>query len=181
MIKKISILLAILFSLSFLANVQPVSSLSGEDIKYIEFFKKHGILPKEMNTDNIPPDKLKELIKYFKKEYGIDDIDSIEKPDERFSSPEKTWELFRSSLLAGDIELANKCLMPKYREKHDSMRKAIGDDKMKRMVEEMRPIQKIIKEDGRAKYRIKRKIGNQDITFYIYFVEVFGKWKILRY
>lgn len=179
--KKIPIVLAILISLSFIVNAQSVSSLSGEDIKYIEFFKRHGLLPKEMNTDNIPPDKLKELIEFLKIESGVDDIDSIEKPDDRFSSPEKTWELYRSSFLAGDIKLANKCLMPKYREKHDAIRRAIGDDKMKRKVEEMRSIQKIIEEDGRAKYRIKRKIGDQDITFYIYFVEVFGQWKILRY
>jgi len=71
--------------------------------------------------------------------------------------------------------------MPKYREKHDAIRKAIGDDKMKRKIEEMRPIEKVIEEDGRAKYRIKRRIGDQDITFYIYFVQAFGKWKILRY
>ncbi len=63
----------------------------------------------------------------------------------------------------------------------NAIRRAIGDDEMKRKVEEMRSIQKIIEEDGRAKYRIKRKIGDKDITFYIYFVEVFGRWKILRY
>ena len=179
--KNIPIVLAILISLSFLVNAQSASSLSSEDIKYIEFFKKHGLLPKEMDTDSIPPDKLKELIELLKIESGVEDIDSIEKPDERFSSPEKTWGLYRSSFLAGNIELANKCLMPKYREKHDAIRKAIGEDKMRRKVEEMRSIEKIIEEDGRAKYRIKRKIGDQDITFYIYFVEVFGQWKILRY
>ena len=63
----------------------------------------------------------------------------------------------------------------------NAIRRAMGDDEMKRKVEEMRSIQKIIEEDGRAKYRIKRKIGDKDITFYIYFVEVFGRWKILRY
>jgi len=179
--KKIPIVLAILISLSFLANAQSASSLSDEDIKDIEFFKKHGLLPKEMNTDNIPPDKLKELIEFLKIESGVNDIDSTEKHDERFSSPEKTWELYRSSFLAGNIELANRCLMPKYREKLDSIRKAIGDNKMKRKIEKMRPIEKVAENNGRAKYRIKRKIGEQDITFYIYFVEVFGQWKILRY
>ncbi len=71
--------------------------------------------------------------------------------------------------------------MPKYRDKHNAILNAVGADKMKSKVEEMRPIQKIVEEDGRAKYRIKRKIGDQDITFNIYFVEVFGHWKILGY
>jgi len=179
--KKLSIVFVLLLTLSLFTNAQSDSALSSEDIKYINFFKSHGLLPENIDKGNIPTDKLKELIEYFKKEYGIDDIDSIEKPDDRFSSPGKVWELFRSSFLNGDIEIANKCLMPKYREKHDAIRKAIGDDKMKRKIEEMRPIEKVIEEDGRAKYRIKRRIGDQDITFYIYFVQAFGKWKILRY
>ena len=179
--KKLLIFFALLLTLTSFTSVRSESGLSSEDIKYIDFFKRHGLLPENIDEGNVPTDKLKGLIEYLKREYGIDDIESIEKPDERLSSPEKTWELYRSSFLAGDIELANKCLMPKYREKHDAIRKAIGDDKMKHNIEEMRSIEKVIEEGGRAKYRIKRKIGDQDITFYIYFVEVFGQWKILRY
>jgi hypothetical protein len=171
----------LLLTFTFLTGVLSGSDLSSEDIKYIEFFKKQGLLPENINEGNISTEKLKELIEYLKRESGIDDIDSIEKPDDRFSSPEKTWELYRSSFLAGDIELANRCLMPDYREKHDAIRKAIGDDIMKRKVEEMKPIDKVVEEDGRAKYRIKRKMGDQDITYYIYFVQVFGNWKISEY
>ncbi len=179
--KKIPIVLAVLISISLIANAQSTSSVSNEDIKYIEFFKKHGLLPKGMNTDNIPTDQLKELIELLKIESGVDDIDFVERHDERFSSPEKTWELYRSSFLTGDIELSNRCLMPKFREKLEAIRTAIGDEKMKRKIEEMRPIERVTDDNGSAKYRIKRKIGDKEITFYVYFVEVFGKWKILRY
>ena len=179
--KKIFYLLAILISFSFIANAPAATSLSDEDLRFLKFFQKHEMIPADTDMSNIPPDQLKKLIELFKIESGIDDIDFAEKPDERFSSPEKTWELYRSAFLAGDIELSNRCLMPKFREKHDVIRKAIGDNKMKRRIEEMRPIERIYQRDGGAKYRIKRKIGDNDITFYIYFVDVFGKWRIDQY
>ena len=179
--KKLLFVFTLLLTFSFFTGARSDSGLSSEDIKYIEFFKKQGLLPENINEGNISPEKLKELIEYLKRESGIDDIESIEKTDNRFSSPEKTWELYRSSFLSGDIDLANKCLMPEYREKHDAIRKAIGDDNMKRKVEEMRSIEKVIEEDGIAKYRIKREIKGQDITFYIYFINVFGNWKISEY
>jgi hypothetical protein len=179
--KNLTIVFAFMFTLSLSLNAQSDSSLSSEDIKYLNFFKSHGLLPENVHEGNVPPEKLKELIEYLKRKSGVDNVASIEKPDDRFSSPEKTWELYRSCFLAGDIEQVNTCLMPEFREKHDAIRKAMGDDKMKRRIEEMRPIEKVIEENGGAKYRIKRKMGDQDITFYIYFVEVFGNWKILRY
>jgi hypothetical protein len=179
--KMLSVVFALVFTLSLFATARADTSLSAEDLKYLNYFKSHGLLPQTIDEGKLPPEKLKGLIEYLKRESGVDDIETIEKPDPRFSSPEKTWELYRSSFLAGDIELANKCLMPKYREKHDAIRKAIGDDEMKRRIEEMRPIEKVIEEDGRAKYAIQRKIGDQNITFYIYFVQSFGNWKISRY
>ena len=179
--KKIPVVVAILILLSFITNAPSASSLSDEDLRFFKFFQKHGMIPEDMDMSNFPPDQIKGIVELFKKESGADDIDFVENPDDRFSSPEKTWALYRSAFLAGDIELSNRCLMPKFREKHEAIRKAIGDEKMKRKIEEMRPIERIYEEDGGAKYRIKRKIGDNDITFYVYFVEVFGKWRIYRY
>jgi hypothetical protein len=154
------------------------SGFSKEDIKYIKLMKKQGLIPRDQD---IPLGYVAAYKKYLKEKLGIDDIDSIGRPDKRFSSPDKTWRLYKSALIAGDFELAHNCLMPRFAEEHDAIRKAIGDEKMKEKAKAMRPIEKVTEEDEAAKYRIKRKMGDQDITFYIYFVRVFGNWKILRY
>ena len=46
------------------------------------------------------------------------------------------------------------------------------------MVEKMRAIEKITMDRQQAKYRLKRKIEGNDITFYVYFVNTFGEWRI---
>ncbi len=45
----------------------------------------------------------------------------------------------------------------------------------------MKPIQKITEDKGNAKYRIIRNVNGTEITFYIYFVNVLGNWKIDHY
>ena len=57
----------------------------------------------------------------------------------------------------------------------------LGKDKMKKMAEEMNPIEKIISDNRSTKYRIKRKMDRKDITFYLYFSNINGEWKIAQY
>lgn len=101
-------------------------------------------------------------------------------PDKHFSSPEKTWETYKKALMEGDIELAMECHVPgdkKYRE----IFSVLGKDKMKKMAEELNPIEKIISDTRSTKYRIKRKMDGKDITFYLYFSNINGEWKIAQY
>jgi hypothetical protein len=107
-------------------------------------------------------------------------MELIVNPDKRFSSPEKTWETYRAALMAGDLDLALECHIPnnnKYRE----IFKVMGKDKIKKMAEEMNPIGRITLDQMRAKYRITRNQKGNEISYYIYFSNINGEWKIVQY
>ena len=104
----------------------------------------------------------------------------IVNPDKRFSSPEKTWETYRQALIAGDLDLALECHVPS-NNKYEQIFKLMGKDKLKKMAEKMNPIGKITLNDKRAKYRIKRNEKGNEITYYIYFSNINGEWKIVQY
>ena len=75
-----------------------------------------------------------------------------------------------------------KCLMPRMRDLHKEMFSKMSQEKLKQMGKEMRPIKKVESEEGFAKYSIKReqtiKGEAYDITYDIYFTNVFGEWRI---
>ena len=107
-------------------------------------------------------------------------MELIVNPDKRFSSPEKTWKTYRRTLMAGDLDLALECHISnnnKYRE----IFKVMGKDKLKEMAEKMNPIGKITLDNMRAKYRITRNQEGNEITYYIYFSNINGEWKIVQY
>jgi hypothetical protein len=107
-------------------------------------------------------------------------IELIVRADKRFSSPEKTWQTYRHALMAGDLDLALDCHVPnnnKYRE----IFKVMGKDKMKKMAEEMNLIGRITLDQMRAKYRITRNEKGNEISYYIYFSNINGEWKIVQY
>ena len=101
-------------------------------------------------------------------------------PDKRFASPETTWQTFKQALIDGDLNLAIECHVPgdtKYREIYT----ALGKEKMKELAQKMRPIEQITADQQTAKYRIRREQQGKDITYYIYFSNINGEWKIVRY
>jgi len=166
-------LICILFL--FLTLVTPHSGLtdshlSSDDLKLYEFLKEAGIIPQDVNEEIITPELMMGYRLLLKEEFGIDDINSISEPDPRFSSPEKTWEVYKGALISDDFQLAMKCLMPRFAKKQEAIRNTIGSEKMREMAKAMRPIERIIVEDNRAKFRIKRRQGEYDITHYIYFI-----------
>jgi len=107
-------------------------------------------------------------------------MELIVNPEKRFSSPEKTWEAYRQALMAGDLDLALECHVPN-NNKYEQIFKLMGKDKLKKMAEEMNPIGKIMLEDMSAKYRITRNEKGNEITYYIYFSNINGEWKIVQY
>jgi tetratricopeptide (TPR) repeat protein len=107
-------------------------------------------------------------------------MELIVNPDKRFSSPEKTWETYKKALMAGDLDLALECHIPN-NNKYRQIFKLMGKDKMKKMAEKMNPIGKITLDDMRAKYRITRNEKGNEITYYIYFSNINGEWKIVQY
>ena len=104
----------------------------------------------------------------------------IVSPDKRFSSSERTWETYKKALIDGDIDTALECHVPG-NNKYQEIFQIMGQEKLKEMAEKMRPIEKITSDQMSAKYRINRKMQGKDITFYIYFTNINGEWKIMEY
>jgi hypothetical protein len=101
-------------------------------------------------------------------------------PEEKFSSPEKTWAIYTKALSEGDIPLALDCHAAGGN-KYSEIFQVVGREKLKEMALKMRSIGKITADQTTAKYRIKRDLKGEDITFYIYFTNINGEWKILEY
>lgn len=101
-------------------------------------------------------------------------------PDARFSSPEKTWEMYKKALLRGDIDLAAECYVPGKRQIRETYR-VFGKEKMKEIAEKMRPIEKIIANREGAKFRIRQDENGQEITYDIHFANINGEWKIVDF
>jgi hypothetical protein len=186
MIKNISILFFILLLLIPTLS-HPVSGLTQEDLEFIRFMQENIFYDEDINLDNVIHEdilKAKEGFEYF---YGIDFETLKNQPpsDPRFSSPENTWQLYKQALVTRDLNLVQSCLSPDFAKKHIEILSALRKEKMKEIAEEMSPIQKIKQDEKRAKYRIKKTeiYGGQekDITYYIYFVKMFGNWKISQY
>lgn len=143
----------------------------------LALLKKTGLIPDD--ADGISTGNLKLFLAMLKEEYGLSSLEKLNKPDPRFSSPEKTWQNYKKALLEGDLQLAAMCHLP--RSHHIEFYKEIGPEKTKEIAKDFRPIEKITGDDKRVKYRIKRLQFGKDITYYIYFTNVFGEWKIEQF
>lgn len=185
--RKLSILftLLVMMCIPFLSYSE--SNLTAEDLEFIKFMQDSGGYPKDLNLDNVTHEKIVKAKGAFKELYGIDyeTIKNPPPPDQRFSSPEKTWNLYKKSLITGNLDSVQSCLSYDFARKHTKLLEALGHDKMKEIAEKMHPIEQIKQDEKTAKYRIKRTQEYEgkimDITYYIYFVKVLGNWKIAQY
>ena len=176
----ILILLTIL-SLSLPGVTFSQSHLSSEDRALIEVLKNQSLISQDMNEEQITHEYLDYLKLMLKEEWGVDDVNSIGNPDPKFSSPEKTWSVYKNAMITADFESAYKCLMPRYEKKLRSIVKAVGDKRMSEQAKAMNPIEKVVLDENSAKYRLIRNIKGKDISFYVYFINIFGEWKIDKY
>jgi hypothetical protein len=108
---------------------------------------------------------------------GIGDPGNWE-PDPTFSTPENTWAYYKKMLIEGEVEKALACHQPDSAEDYREIYKALGKDKTAKMVREMNEIEQITIDGQSAKYRLRREIDGELITFYVYFDNLFGEWKI---
>jgi hypothetical protein len=93
-----------------------------------------------------------------------------------------TWNEMKAKLISGDIEGALDHFSPFSREIYGEIFAVLGGD-IAGMATEMEDIELIYIKESIAKYRIKKNEaingGNQQITYYIYFVrDVYGDWHI---
>jgi hypothetical protein len=157
------------------------SHITGVYKCYVKAFT--GSDSKDYKNLNISQAQFDELKIYMEKEYGLNEsmICTFVTPNSRLSSPESTWALYKDSLLNGQIEDALGCFSLKSIKIYKDILAVLGKEKMKKIALEMQPIQKIKQDADSAKYRIKRNEGGREITYYIYFQNMFGNWRIENY
>lgn len=121
------------------------------------------------------PNVLRSAADRFQKKTGVRfDLE----PDQRFSSPEQTWEHFISSLKKGDAEGVLSCFIPKMAAKLEPLFSQMSAHDMKKMAENTTAF--ALKNDmGNIKeYFIRRNINGNNIGGFAYFTLLFGEWKI---
>lgn len=184
---KIAVILFVILAFFVTTLSYSDSSLTPDDLKSIEILQDKGFYPKDMNLDDITHQDVLRAKQTIEQVYGIkfEWLRNPPPPDPRFSSPEKTWELYKQALLMGDLNLVESCLSPHFAENHISVLRVLGNEKMRKIAEAMRPIEKVRQDDKKGEYLIRKTEthGGQakDITYSIYFVNILGNWKISRY
>ncbi len=156
-------------------------------MKSVRLLQEKGIFPsdiKDENLEGLTPLKVNYLIEYYEKLYGIDDL-SKWSPKPIYSTPEKTWEVYQEALINGTIERATSCFSPDQVKKQKQILETLGREQMKKIAQNMFPIEKIQVDSHQAKYRIKKiesiQGNEKEITCYIYFTNILGEWKIVKY
>jgi tetratricopeptide (TPR) repeat protein len=134
---------------------------------FYKYYKENGIVDKERAL-------LKELQNIAKKRK----MELVLGPDSRFSSPEKTFEIYKKALIEGNLEGIAECYVSGQGVKMKELFSAIGKEKTRDIGSEMGSIQKITGNDQTTKYRILRKENGQDITYFIIFHNIDGEWKM---
>lgn len=107
-------------------------------------------------------------------------IDFIIFPEKRFSSPESTFDTYKKALAEGDIETALECYV-QGEGKVEEVFRAMGKELVKKIWGEMGDIQKITSDNKSAKYRSRKTMDGQEITFYIKFINNEGEWKMMPF
>jgi HEAT repeat protein len=108
-------------------------------------------------------------------------IEIILGPDERFATPEKTWQLFVELLKKGDLDKAVECFAPTSLQKYKEVLTALKNN-LPKIAADMGKIRKIKEpQDGRAEYDILKNENGKVYSFAIYFVDIYGEWKIAQF
>jgi hypothetical protein len=136
---------------------------------FYKFYKESGQTKKAETL-------AKELDKVATK-WGIEVIIGL---DERFSSPEKTWETYRNALIAGDLDLAMECYVPG-EWKDRKIFTLLGKEKMKEIGKSLGKIHKVKVGETRAEYMIIKKKNGKEFSYAIRFQNIDGEWKMYEF
>jgi FKBP-type peptidyl-prolyl cis-trans isomerase len=88
--------------------------------------------------------------------------------------------VFIASLAKKDIDEAVKCFSPSYQAKYQKIF-AQMKDKLDVMAEDMQEIRKIKEDAGRMEYEILQDGHGEKYSYGIYFINIFGEWKIEQF
>lgn len=97
-----------------------------------------------------------------------------------FTTPEQTWDHFKTAILVGDFDAAKKCCSTGKTKSVFRFEK-MDDEKRKNLMLSMQPIKKIDLQENTAKYKLVRDINGVGFSTFIYFEKVADEWKIARY
>ena len=97
-----------------------------------------------------------------------------------FSTPEQTWDLFKTALLEGDFDTAHNCCS-EGKTRGVLKFKKMDADKRKNIVQSMQELEKIHQQDNKAKYKLLRTSNGADFFTFVYFEKVGNEWKIENY
>ena len=97
-----------------------------------------------------------------------------------FSTPEQTWNLFKTAIQEGDFDTANNCCT-EGKKKGILKFEKMDADKRKNIVQSMQELEKINQQDNKAKYKLIRNSNGTYFFTYVYFKKVGNDWKIENY
>lgn len=170
---------------AYFPNIADQLDLSYSDRCFLKLFSSpsSGSGLTDYGTTGLSRDEFDQLKTAIQQEFGVNDqtVCAFVTPDPRFSTPELTWSNYEEALTAGRTDEVLECFSIDSIKRYKEIFAALGKEKMKEIALEMRPIQKIKQDADSAEYRITRNEGGQEITYYIYFQNMFGNWKIQNY
>ena len=136
---------------------------------FYKFYKENGM-----------PEKGKGLLKEIQNIAEKRGMVIITGPDKRFSSPEKTWEVYRNALSEGDVDTVMECYVSGiYKERR--IFNFLTKDQLKQMAEDMGNIERITGNEHRAEYRIMQKYKDKEVAFHINFANIDGEWRMYEF
>ena len=105
------------------------------------------------------------------------DMAILFEPEERFSSPEKTFAVYKKALIAGDLETAIECLhIANYSTRQ--VLNYLGKEKVMESAKKMKGIKKVFIYEDTAEYHVMKSRGDKVASFPIQFHNTFGEWRI---
>ena len=97
-----------------------------------------------------------------------------------YSTPEHTWNLFKTAIMEGDFDTAHSCCS-EGKTKSVLKFKKMDAGKRKSIVQSMQELEKVDEQDNKAKYKLLRQSNGINFFTFVYFKKVGNEWKIENY
>lgn len=97
-----------------------------------------------------------------------------------FTTPEQTWGQFKTAILEGDFDTAQKCCC-QGKTKGVLKFEKMDAEKRKNIVLSMQNLTKIEQQENKAKYKLMRNSNGTHFFTNVYFEKIDDEWKIEKY
>ncbi len=96
------------------------------------------------------------------------------------ASPEAAWDHSRTTMLAGNYDVALECCCPDNTKIVERLQK-FGKIKTKRVFRRVTSIEKVFQDNKAARYKVHRDVNGTNLTTYVSFARVEDQRKIAGY